>query len=67
MQWISQVEEAQAQQAPIQRLADLIAGPFVYSVMGLSAATFAFWWVFILFYLKSCLYLFRHGYEENNK
>lgn len=41
---VRMVEEAQAHQAPIQRLADSIAGPFVYSVMTLSAATFAFWY-----------------------
>lgn len=39
------VEDAQGQEAPIQRLADSIAGPFVYSVMTLSAATFAFWYL----------------------
>lgn len=38
------VEDAQGHEAPIQRLADSIAGPFVYSVMTLSAATFAFWY-----------------------
>ncbi|XP_035546485.1 copper-transporting ATPase PAA2, chloroplastic [Juglans regia] len=38
------VEDAQGREAPIQRLADSIAGPFVYSVMSLSAATFAFWY-----------------------
>ncbi|KAI4376451.1 hypothetical protein MLD38_014212 [Melastoma candidum] len=38
------VEEAQAREAPVQRLADSIAGPFVYGVMTLSAATFAFWY-----------------------
>ncbi|KAL9444981.1 hypothetical protein AB3S75_018054 [Citrus x aurantiifolia] len=41
---VSMVEEAQGREAPIQRLADAIAGPFVYSVMTLSAATFAFWY-----------------------
>lgn len=41
---IQMVEDAQAHEAPIQRLADLIAGPFVYSVMTLAAATFAFWY-----------------------
>lgn len=41
---IRMVEDAQGQEAPIQRLADSIAGPFVYSVMTLSAATFAFWY-----------------------
>lgn len=43
-----QVEDAQGHEAPIQRLADSIAGPFVYSVMTLSAATFAFWYIFLL-------------------
>ncbi|KAL3566323.1 hypothetical protein D5086_031738 [Populus alba] len=38
------VEDAQGSEAPIQRLADSIAGPFVYSVMTISAATFAFWY-----------------------
>ncbi|KAI3789479.1 hypothetical protein L2E82_02276 [Cichorium intybus] len=38
------LEDAQGREAPIQRLADSIAGPFVYTVMTLSAATFAFWY-----------------------
>lgn len=37
------VEEAQARTAPVQRLADAVAGKFAYAVMGVSAATFAFW------------------------
>ncbi|KAJ6372964.1 hypothetical protein OIU76_027322 [Salix suchowensis] len=41
---IRMVEDAQGSEAPIQRLADSIAGPFVYSVMTISAATFAFWY-----------------------
>ncbi|XP_073136884.1 copper-transporting ATPase PAA2, chloroplastic [Henckelia pumila] len=41
---VNMVEEAQGREAPIQRLADSIAGPFVYSVMTLSAATFVFWY-----------------------
>lgn len=41
---IRMVEDAQAQEAPVQRLVDSIAGPFVYSVMTMSAATFAFWY-----------------------
>ncbi|KAL9227217.1 hypothetical protein vseg_002937 [Gypsophila vaccaria] len=40
---VSMVEDAQSNEAPIQRLADSIAGPFVYSVMTLSMATFTFW------------------------
>ncbi|XP_058199047.1 copper-transporting ATPase PAA2, chloroplastic isoform X3 [Rhododendron vialii] len=43
---VSMVEDAQGHEAPIQRLADTIAGPFVYTVMTLSAVTFAFWYYF---------------------
>ncbi|PWA67100.1 P-type ATPase [Artemisia annua] len=43
---VKMVEDAQGREAPIQRLADSIAGPFVYTVMTLSAATFAFWYYF---------------------
>lgn len=41
---VRMVTDAQGHEAPIQRLADKIAGPFVYTVMTLSAATFAFWY-----------------------
>ncbi|KAL5219437.1 hypothetical protein ABZP36_020121 [Zizania latifolia] len=41
---VRMVEDAQAREAPVQRLADSIAGPFVYTVMTLSAATFSFWY-----------------------
>uniref|UniRef100_A0A2P2KJR7 HMA domain-containing protein n=1 Tax=Rhizophora mucronata TaxID=61149 RepID=A0A2P2KJR7_RHIMU len=41
---VRMVEDAQGHEAPVQRLADSIAGPFVYSVMTISAATFAFWY-----------------------
>jgi Cu2+-exporting ATPase len=37
------VEAAQARDAPVQRLADSICGPFVYTILGLSTATFLFW------------------------
>ncbi|CAL2277631.1 unnamed protein product [Prunus armeniaca] len=37
------VEEAQSREAPVQRLADTVAGHFTYGVMTLSAATFLFW------------------------
>eukprot|EP01018_Ginkgo_biloba_P004940 Gb_21177 [translate_table: standard] len=43
---IRMVEEAQGQEAPVQRLADAIAGPFAYTVMTLSGATFIFWYYF---------------------
>ena len=38
------VEEAQGREAPVQRLADAIAGPFAFTIMALSSATFAFWY-----------------------
>ncbi|KAL6867742.1 hypothetical protein ACP4OV_015766 [Aristida adscensionis] len=41
---VRMVEEAQAREAPVQRLADSIAGPFVYTIMTLAAATFSFWY-----------------------
>ncbi|KAF5827577.1 HAD-like domain-containing protein [Dunaliella salina] len=40
------VEEAQINEAPVQRLADAVAGRFCYGVMAASAATFAFWSLF---------------------
>ncbi|KAJ0266535.1 Copper-transporting ATPase PAA2 [Hirschfeldia incana] len=41
---VQMVEDAQGNAAPVQRLADAIAGPFVYTIMSLSAVTFAFWY-----------------------
>ena len=38
------VEEAQARKAPIQGLADQIAGNFCYGVVILAISTFLFWW-----------------------
>ena len=38
------VEEAQARKAPIQGLADQVAGNFCYGVILLSLSTFLFWW-----------------------
>ncbi|XP_039068674.1 LOW QUALITY PROTEIN: copper-transporting ATPase PAA1, chloroplastic-like [Hibiscus syriacus] len=40
------VEEAQSREAPVQRLADKVAGHFTYGVMALSVATFMFWNLF---------------------
>jgi len=41
---ISLVEQAQARKAPIQGLADKVAGIFCYGVTGLALTTFIFWW-----------------------
>ena len=41
---ISLVEEAQARKAPIQGLADKVAGLFCYGVSTLALITFLFWW-----------------------
>jgi Cu2+-exporting ATPase len=43
---IRMVEQAQARRAPIQGLADRVAGRFCYSVIALALATFLFWWLF---------------------
>jgi Cu2+-exporting ATPase len=37
------VAAAQAREAPVQRIADAVAGKFCYGVMAASAATFTFW------------------------
>lgn len=41
---IGLVEKAQARKAPIQNLADKVAGKFCYGVVTLSFFTFIFWW-----------------------
>ena len=37
------VAAAQAREAPVQRLADAVAGRFCYGIMAAAAATFSFW------------------------
>jgi len=39
------MEESQASKAPLQRLADRVAGVFVPVVLGIAALTFLAWWV----------------------
>ena len=41
---IKMVEEAQGSKAPVQRLADQVAGIFVPTVIGLASLTFIVWW-----------------------
>ncbi|CAA0838154.1 Copper-transporting ATPase PAA1- chloroplastic [Striga hermonthica] len=50
------VEEAQTREAPVQRLADKVAGHFTYGVMALSAATFVFWNLYGSRILPAALY-----------
>ncbi|MEI7025114.1 heavy metal translocating P-type ATPase [Paenibacillus sp. y28] len=46
-QMIRIVEEAQGSKAPIQRIADVISGVFVPIVVGLAAAAFLLWYVWL--------------------
>ena len=41
---IDLVEQAQARKAPIQGLADRVAGQFCYAVVSFACLTFLFWW-----------------------
>lgn len=41
---INLVEKAQTRKAPVQQLADTVAGYFAYGVMAIAAATFLFWY-----------------------
>ena len=41
---VAMVESAQASKAPIQNLADRVAGYFAYSVMAIAASTFLIWY-----------------------
>lgn len=43
-QIIALVEEAQTRKAPIQKLADIVAGYFTYGVMTIAILTFLFWY-----------------------
>ncbi|UKO99279.1 heavy metal translocating P-type ATPase [Nostoc sp. UHCC 0870] len=43
---VALVEAAQTRKAPVQKLADTVAGYFTYGVLTASALTFVFWYVF---------------------
>ena len=44
-QIVNLVETAQTRKAPIQRLADVVAGYFTYGVMAIACLTFLFWYL----------------------
>lgn len=46
-QIIHTVRQAQSSKAPIQRLADRVAGVFVPCVIAIAIATFLFWWFYL--------------------
>ncbi|MDZ4878871.1 MAG: Copper-exporting P-type ATPase [Chroococcidiopsis cubana SAG 39.79] len=45
-QIVALVEAAQTRKAPVQKLADTVAGYFTYSVLTVAALTFTFWYFF---------------------
>ncbi len=42
---VSLIEEAQTRKAPVQHLADTVAGYFTYGVLAIASLTFLFWYV----------------------
>ncbi|GFH09842.1 HMA domain-containing protein, partial [Haematococcus lacustris] len=53
------VSEAQGREAPVQRLADAVAGRFCYGVMAAAATTFGFW-------LLAGVHLFPHVLDPSD-
>lgn len=42
---VALIEEAQTRKAPVQKLADMVAGYFTYGVLAFAALTFLFWYI----------------------
>ena len=60
-QIISSVEQAQNNKAPVQKLADTVAGYFAYLVMGIAALTFVFWYILGTIIWVDVLLVEKHG------
>ncbi len=64
---IGLVEQAQARKAPIQSLADQVAGSFCFGVVALSACTFIFWWKIGAFVWPNVLNTSTQGIIHNHE
>jgi Cu2+-exporting ATPase len=65
-QIIALVEAAQTRKAPIQKLADVVAGYFTYGVMTIAALTFCFWYFFGTHLWPELLGSGQWGMESNH-
>ncbi len=63
---IALVEKAQARKAPIQGLADRVAGRFCYGVVSLAFATFIFWWLLGVRLWPQVLHTAGQGFVHGN-
>lgn len=61
-QIIQLVETAQTRKAPIQTLADVVAGYFTYGVMTIAALTFLFWYFLGIHWFPDVLHLSSMGH-----
>ena len=58
---INLVQSAQTRKAPVQQLADTVAGYFAYGVMGIATVTFLFWYLWGTKIWSEVLVVSAHG------